>query len=267
MILAPVPRPRSLDRANQHRKPIGCRAPVHGPDGRRGRGGKMVFVDGNAERIPNYSDGVVRLTGFASDDVEAHLEGEDEETARRFGWWPNSSTAETVLRAFDEWAAGWRRTEQSRPSPCAARRPGNWSGLPVAQAIRRQRRCRIGRARHRGRGFAQRALGLLCCHAAGGGLDQPLGSPCGRAIAHRGARVKPRPGNLGLASLGPGRSPSPPGGANHDRAIRLGEIVVLCKAGTSGDSTRSWVAGGNVGLQEAHALPQRGPGGIAKNAA
>lgn len=68
----------------------------------------MVFVDGNAERIPNYSDGVVRLTGFAPVDVEAHLAGEDDETARRFGWWPNSSTEETVLRAFDEWAAGWR---------------------------------------------------------------------------------------------------------------------------------------------------------------
>lgn len=97
------------------RKPIGCRAPVHSPDGRRGRGGKMVFVDGNAERIPNYSDGVVRLTGFAPVDVEAHLAGEDDETALRFEWWPNSSTEEAVLRAFDEWAAGWRRTEQSRP--------------------------------------------------------------------------------------------------------------------------------------------------------
>jgi len=59
----------------------------------------VVLVDGNVEKVPNYSDGVVRLTGFASDDVEAHLEGEDEETARRLGWWPNSSTAETVLRA------------------------------------------------------------------------------------------------------------------------------------------------------------------------
>ena len=35
------------------------------------------------------TDGVVLLDRFTADDMDAHLAGEDEEQARRFGWWPS----------------------------------------------------------------------------------------------------------------------------------------------------------------------------------
>ena len=37
-------------------------------------------------------------------DAAAHVAGEDEETARRFGWWPERSTEETVRAAYADWA-------------------------------------------------------------------------------------------------------------------------------------------------------------------
>jgi hypothetical protein len=37
------------------------------------------------------------LNGFTTVDIAAHLAGEDEETARRFCWWPQTSTEATVL--------------------------------------------------------------------------------------------------------------------------------------------------------------------------
>lgn len=49
---------------------------------------------------PTLTDGVVVLTGHTSADVARHLSGEDEETARRFGWWPRHSTEQTVLDAY-----------------------------------------------------------------------------------------------------------------------------------------------------------------------
>lgn len=62
---------------------------------------------------PTLTDGVVVLTGFTLDDVEEHLAGEDEEQARRFGWYPKRSNERTVRAAIarwtDEWSAGGRR--------------------------------------------------------------------------------------------------------------------------------------------------------------
>jgi hypothetical protein len=48
---------------------------------------------------PVITDGVVELGAHTMADLDAHLAGEDEETARRFGWWPRASTPETVRRA------------------------------------------------------------------------------------------------------------------------------------------------------------------------
>jgi RimJ/RimL family protein N-acetyltransferase len=56
---------------------------------------------------PRLHDGVIVLNRHVDDDVAAHLAGEDEETARRFGWWPNSSTTSTVRDAFARWAHDW----------------------------------------------------------------------------------------------------------------------------------------------------------------
>ncbi|HTW05157.1 MAG TPA: hypothetical protein VMF87_32995 [Streptosporangiaceae bacterium] len=56
---------------------------------------------------PALDDGVVALNRHTEDDIPAHLAGEDEETARRFGWWPMRSTATTVRVAFARWAHDW----------------------------------------------------------------------------------------------------------------------------------------------------------------
>jgi len=58
--------------------------------------------------VPTLTDQVVILTGHRAEDVQAHLAGEDEETARRFGWWPERSTEEGVLAACRQWAAEWQ---------------------------------------------------------------------------------------------------------------------------------------------------------------
>jgi hypothetical protein len=43
--------------------------------------------------VPELRGNRIILTGHTDDDVAAHVAGEDEETARRFGWWPKHSTA------------------------------------------------------------------------------------------------------------------------------------------------------------------------------
>ena len=53
------------------------------------------------------SDGVVKLDAFSPADAAAHLAAEDDEHARRFGWWPARSTAESVARAFERWERDW----------------------------------------------------------------------------------------------------------------------------------------------------------------
>jgi RimJ/RimL family protein N-acetyltransferase len=56
---------------------------------------------------PTLTDGVVQLDEFGAGDVDAHLANEDEEMARRFGWWPKRSTAENARAAFGRWAESW----------------------------------------------------------------------------------------------------------------------------------------------------------------
>jgi uncharacterized protein YjiS (DUF1127 family) len=75
--------------------------------------------------VPELTDGAVILNGFTLDDVEAHLAGEDEETARRFGWWPRRSTAATVASAIRRWEEAQARRALSR---CGALSRANWSG-------------------------------------------------------------------------------------------------------------------------------------------
>ena len=57
---------------------------------------------------PRFTDGIVVLDGFTLDDAEAHLAGEDEEHARRFGWYPGRSTPATVRAAIVRWQQEWR---------------------------------------------------------------------------------------------------------------------------------------------------------------
>ncbi|HEU4488368.1 MAG TPA: GNAT family protein [Actinomycetota bacterium] len=64
--------------------------------------------------VPQLSDGIVMLDAFTLDDVSVHLAGEDEEQARRFGWYPRRSTEATVRDAFARWEKSWEREGETR---------------------------------------------------------------------------------------------------------------------------------------------------------
>jgi RimJ/RimL family protein N-acetyltransferase len=73
---------------------------------------------------PRYEDDEVVLTGYGLEDVDDHLAGEDEETARQFGWWPKRSTAEMVAAAFRAWAQDWAHDGPTRAFAVRDRRTG-----------------------------------------------------------------------------------------------------------------------------------------------
>jgi RimJ/RimL family protein N-acetyltransferase len=56
---------------------------------------------------PRLTDGVIVLDAFTLQDLEDHIAGEDEEQARRFGWYPKRSTAENFRAAWSRWQADW----------------------------------------------------------------------------------------------------------------------------------------------------------------
>jgi RimJ/RimL family protein N-acetyltransferase len=63
---------------------------------------------------PALTDGVVILDGFTADDAAAHLAGEDDEHARRFGWYPRRSSEESVRAAITGWQEAWRSDGDAR---------------------------------------------------------------------------------------------------------------------------------------------------------
>jgi RimJ/RimL family protein N-acetyltransferase len=116
---------------------------------------------------PTLTDGVVVLDGHRLSDVAAHVAGEDEEQARRFGWYPARSTPERVRAAFIRWRRSWRRGGRRRTfavrdgasgelaGGCEVRLKGDgiahvsyWTFPPF-----------------RGRGLASRAVRLVCAYA------------------------------------------------------------------------------------------------------
>jgi RimJ/RimL family protein N-acetyltransferase len=64
--------------------------------------------------VPTLTDGVIILTAYTNDDIADHLAGEDEETARRFGWWPHKSTEGGVRDAFRRWSHSWKTGGSTR---------------------------------------------------------------------------------------------------------------------------------------------------------
>jgi hypothetical protein len=50
---------------------------------------------------PQLTDETVVLDAFRLQDAEAHLAGEDEELARRFGWFPRQSTLAGVRETIE----------------------------------------------------------------------------------------------------------------------------------------------------------------------
>jgi RimJ/RimL family protein N-acetyltransferase len=119
------------------------------------------------------NDGII-LNAHNDSEVAAHVAGEDEETACRFGWWPAYSTEETVRAAYANWATNWQ--EDGPVRAFAARDPG--SGAFVGNC-----ELRIGpdgtgevsywtHAGKRGRGYARSALALLVGYAASIGVTR-----------------------------------------------------------------------------------------------
>jgi RimJ/RimL family protein N-acetyltransferase len=122
--------------------------------------------------VPVFSDGVVTLNGHRGGDIAAHLAGEDEETARRFGWWPQRSTEATVSAAFARWAADWESGGPTRAFAARAAATGRLVGgceLRIQPDGNGHVSYWTG-AGHRGNGYATRALSLLCRYAASIGI-------------------------------------------------------------------------------------------------
>lgn len=123
--------------------------------------------DDAAPWVPELTDGVVFLNGHRPGDEDAHLAGEDADTAWWFGWWPDISTEDSVREALLHWRQQWRDRGSTRTF--AVRRLD--TGQLAGGCQLRLRDDGVGlvsywtSAQHRGRGYASRALGLLCQYA------------------------------------------------------------------------------------------------------
>ncbi|HEY0935081.1 MAG TPA: hypothetical protein VGD91_15215 [Trebonia sp.] len=64
--------------------------------------------------VPELRGQRILPNAHTDEDAAAHVAGEDEETARRLGWWPDRSTEQRVLAAYANWARNWRDNSPSR---------------------------------------------------------------------------------------------------------------------------------------------------------
>jgi RimJ/RimL family protein N-acetyltransferase len=121
---------------------------------------------------PTLHDGVVVLDRYTDDDIPAHLAGEDEETARRFGWWPKTSTPATVRDAFARWAHDWDTGGPTRTFATRDQATGRLLG-GCELRIKPGGPANIAywtNASARGRGYATRSLALLLDYARSIGI-------------------------------------------------------------------------------------------------
>ena len=124
--------------------------------------------------VPVLHDGVIILNGYADADAAAHAAGEDDETARRFGWWPEKTTEAGALNAFANWARNWEtggpeRTFAARDAVtgrlvggCELRVQPDGSGNVSYWTASSERR----------HGYATRALALLLQYAQSIGVTR-----------------------------------------------------------------------------------------------
>jgi RimJ/RimL family protein N-acetyltransferase len=106
---------------------------------------------------------VIILTGYTEDDIADHVAGEDEETARRFGFWPRKSTEDGVRETYRRWSQSW---ETGGPTRTFAVRDAATRRLLGGCELRLQpdRSAHVSywtSAGERKRGHATRALVLL----------------------------------------------------------------------------------------------------------
>lgn len=122
--------------------------------------------------IPDLADGIITLTRHTDDDIEAHLADKDEETARRFGWWPRKSTPDTVRNAFARRARNWETSGPVRAFAVRERATGRLTGgcelriQPGGQAHVSYWTA----STERGRGYATRGLSLALAYARSIGI-------------------------------------------------------------------------------------------------
>lgn len=117
--------------------------------------------------IPALHDGAILLNRYSAEDISAHLAGEDEETARRFGWWPRASTPDTVRDAFAHWAHEWETGGSTRAFAARERATGRLLG-GCELRIKPGRQANVSywtNATDRGHGYATRILALLMRYA------------------------------------------------------------------------------------------------------
>jgi RimJ/RimL family protein N-acetyltransferase len=135
------------------------------------RGGRTLPSD-LVTTVPELRGDRVVLSAHTDNEAAAHAAGEDEETARRFGWWPACSTEETVRAAYARLATNWEHDGPVRTF--AARDPG--SGALVGGRELRiapdgsgevSYWTRVGQA---SRGYAGSALALLVGYPASIGV-------------------------------------------------------------------------------------------------
>ena len=116
-------------------------------------------------RAPVLTDGTITLDAFRTADWRAHLAGDDDEFARRFGWNAVDSTAEGVRAAIRRWQRGWQREGRTRAWAVRA------GGELVGGCELRLHNDAIAHlsywtlAPHRGRGYAAGAARLASRHA------------------------------------------------------------------------------------------------------
>lgn len=113
---------------------------------------------------PRLTDGVIVLDQHTFADSDAHLAGEDEEQARRFGWHPARSTPESVRRAIGKWQAEWASNGSTRTFAVRETQTGALAGGCQLRLRKKQ----IAEMSYwvfpafRRRGFASRAVSLAC---------------------------------------------------------------------------------------------------------
>ncbi len=113
---------------------------------------------------PTLTDDIVTLDAHTLGDVSAHLAGEDEEQARRFGWYPARSTEEGVRAAIERWQEQWRSQGDTRAFALRECSSGELAGGCEIR-LRESGRAEMSYwvfPPFRARGFARRGVQLLC---------------------------------------------------------------------------------------------------------
>jgi RimJ/RimL family protein N-acetyltransferase len=173
---------------------------------RRGQCGIAKIPD-----TPVLFDEMVTLDAFQMQDAESHLAGEDDELARRFGWFPRRSTLEgvreSIARWREEWTTGPTRAFAVRIAAggelvggCELRMKGDGTASMSYWTF----------AAYRRRGFAVRAVRLASSYAFGTyGLTQieleiEPDNTASRGVARRAGFTE---AGTTMASPGPGAEP------------------------------------------------------------